>query len=66
MILSTGGRVPGPDGVPDPGVLLRGVCSGECLVENPPGQLLLRVVRILLECILVILMFKLQTFRVFS
>ena len=35
------------------GLLSRGVCSpeGVCLVETPPGRLLLRAVRILLECI---------------
>ena len=44
------GGVPGLGGVPGPG----GVCSwgGWCLVENPL-RLLLRAVRILLECILV-------------
>ena len=36
--------MPGPGGVPGP--------EG-CLVETPPGRLLLRAVRILLECILV-------------
>ena len=64
VILFTGGGVPGPGGgssprgVPDPG----GVCSwGWGLVPGgawwrplPPGQLLLRAVRILLGCILVI------------
>ena len=42
------------------GLLLGGACSGgdacswgEYLVETPPGRLLLRTVRILLECILV-------------
>ena len=62
VILSTG-EVPGPEGgllvgvwsggSPTPG---GGACSGEgCLVrgvvETPPGRLLLRAVRILLECI---------------
>ena len=36
---SQGGGAPGP--------------RGGCLVETPPGRLLLRAVRILLECILV-------------
>ena len=42
---SQGGSAPG--GVSAPG-------EGWCLVETPPGRLLLRAVRILLECILVI------------
>ena len=63
VILSTsgdawywGGGVPGPGGVwswgvPGPGgCLLLGVCVPG---GNPPGRLLLRAVRILLECILV-------------
>ena len=37
--------MPAPGGVPAP---------GGCLVENPPGRPLLRAVRILLECILVL------------
>ena len=44
VIMPTGGGVPGPGGVPDPG---GGVPA------PPPGRLLLRAVRILLECILV-------------
>ena len=43
------GGVPGPDG--------GCVCSGGCLVETP-GRLLLRAVRILLECILVAYCFR--------
>ena len=43
---SVPGGVPGPGGVPAP----RGVPGGD-----PPGRLLLRAVRILLECILVTL-----------
>ena len=43
-----GGAWSGRGGV---GLLLVG--GGGCLVENPPGRLLLRAVRILLECILV-------------
>ena len=39
----SGGEVPMSGGVPAMG----------CLVETPPGRLLMRVVRILLECILV-------------
>ena len=46
--VSSGGGVLAPRGV----VLPPG---GVCLVETPPGQLLLRAVRILLECILVII-----------
>ena len=42
---SGGGGVPGPRGDAWP--------RGGCLVETPPGRLLLRAVRILLECILV-------------
>ena len=41
-------RSPGGGGACSGGSALRG-----CLVETPPGQLLLRAVRILLECILV-------------
>ena len=44
------GLVPGPRGVPGS---RGGAWSGGCLVEIPPGRLLLRAVRILLECILV-------------
>ena len=47
-----GGGVPGPggEGVPGPGgCLLPGVPG-----PDPPGQLLLRAARILLECILVV------------
>ena len=40
-----------PGGVPGLGVC---VWPGGCLVETPLGWLLLRVVRILLECILVL------------
>ena len=43
--------VPGPGGCLVPGLRVPG--PGGCLVETPPGRLLLRVVRILLECILV-------------
>ena len=43
------GGVPGP-GVPGPG----GVCSGGVPGGDPPGRPLLRAVRILLECILVL------------
>ena len=63
--------VPGPGGVPGLGGLLRGGCmlwvgcllwgvpfSRGCLVETPPGWLLLQVVCILLECILVKWSFK--------
>ena len=42
LSLVLGGSAPG--GVPGP---------GGCLVETPPGRLLLRAVRILLECILI-------------
>ena len=47
--------MPGPGGC-----LLRGVWPGGCLVEAPPppGRLLLRAVRILLECILVVFFFQ--------
>ena len=49
--LVQGGRVPGLGG----GLLLGGVpAPGGCLVETPPGRPLLRAVRILLECILVL------------
>ena len=48
----SGGSAPGGllQGVPAP----RGVCSGGVPGGDPPGQLLLRAVHILLECILVI------------
>ena len=63
VILSTGGSAPRGEVCSQ-----KGVCSGEagsrvggggawswgCLVETPPGQLLLWAVRILLECILVV------------
>ena len=48
--MSVHGEVPGPGGVPGP----RGVPGGD---HPPPGRLLLRAVRILLECILVKLYF---------
>ena len=60
VILFTGevpgpGGVPGARGVPGPGgAWSRGVPGPSgCLEETPPEQLLLWVVRILLECILV-------------
>ena len=60
VILFTGGGVPGPRGglvrggclVPG-GLVLGGVPGGD-----PPGRLLLRAVRILLECILVCFFFS--------
>ena len=64
MILFTGGVVPGLGGVHGPGGAWSWGCTwsgGGCawsgvLVETPPPRrLLLRVVRILLECILVFL-----------
>ena len=46
--------MPGPGGYAPGGVCSRGVyAAGGCLVEMPPGRLLLRAVSILLECILV-------------
>ena len=58
--LAAGGSGPGgsaPGGcLVQGGLLLRGVCSGGgCLVETPPRRLLLQAVRILLECILVVM-----------
>ena len=55
------GGVPGPEEGSAPGecLVLGGACSGRCLlqwgclVETPPGWLMLHAVRILLECILV-------------
>ena len=64
---SAPGGVPGPGGMPGPGgcllpggfCLVPGGCLvwGVCLVETHPGQLLLRAVCILLECILVNIVF---------
>ena len=51
--LVRGGVVPGPEGGVVPGPEGGVWSQGGCLVETPPGQPLLRAVRMLLECILV-------------
>ena len=54
MPMLPGGSAPGKDLLP--GGLLGGVCSqGGALWRHPPGRLLLRTVRILLEGILVVI-----------
>ena len=70
VILSTGGSAPGGGawsqggllwGMPGSGgCLVLGGCLllGGCLVKTPPGRPLLRAVRILLECILVVDYFR--------